>query len=99
MSDDMDGKLHDLEPQGEGEEEEEEGDDNEIDKQMGDVDEQGGDKLDEQMWGSDEEEEQEQDKEVISPYYLKQLIDKLDDEIYSCWEIYCFNNERFGWKG
>jgi hypothetical protein len=23
------------------------------------------------MWGSDEEEEQEQDKEVISPYYFK----------------------------
>ena len=77
MSDDMDGKLHDLEPQEGGEEEDEEGDDNEIDKQMGDVDEQGEDKLDEQMWGSDEEEEQEQDKEVVSPYFKTRRLSPL----------------------
>ena len=38
----------------------EEGDDeNELEKQMGDLGEFQSDKLDEQMWGSDEEEDQE----------------------------------------
>jgi len=33
------------------------GDEDEVDKQMGEVDGEERDKLDEQMWGSDEEEE------------------------------------------
>ncbi|XP_076077814.1 midasin-like isoform X3 [Mytilus galloprovincialis] len=69
MSDDMDGKLHDVDPQEEGEEDEEGEEQEEIDKQMGEVDDQGEDKLDEQMWGSDEEEpeEQENQKEEEGP--------------------------------
>ncbi|XP_078617566.1 midasin-like [Branchiostoma floridae x Branchiostoma japonicum] len=62
MSDDFDGKMHNLEPE-EGENsdsEEEETNENELDKQMGDVDGEGAEKLDEKLWGDDMEEEEEQ---------------------------------------
>lgn len=56
MSDDFEGRVQDLEvadqeERSDGEEEREE----ELDKQMGEVDGDDIDKLDEQMWGSDEE--------------------------------------------
>lgn len=61
MSDDFEGRVHDLEAaeqeeRSDGEEEKEE----ELDKQMGEVDGDDTDKLDEQMWGSDEEQGEEQ---------------------------------------
>lgn len=70
MSDDIEGKLHDLEPQEGENEDDDEGDDNEeeMDKQMGDVDGPDSDKLDEQMWGSDEETEQQEDQVLLKPY-------------------------------
>lgn len=60
MSDDFEGRVQDLEvadqeERSDGEEEREE----ELDKQMGEVDGDDIDKLDEQMWGSDEEQEEE----------------------------------------
>uniref|UniRef100_A0A8W8MR76 Midasin n=1 Tax=Magallana gigas TaxID=29159 RepID=A0A8W8MR76_MAGGI len=69
MSDDFEGRVQDLEAadqeeRSDGEEEREE----ELDKQMGEVDGDDTDKLDEQMWGSDEEQEEEQgDKEEFGP--------------------------------
>lgn len=61
MSDDFEGRVQDLEAADQeerwnGEEEREE----ELDKQMGEVDGDDTDKLDEQMWGSDEEQGEEQ---------------------------------------
>lgn len=61
MSDDFEGRVHDLEAadqeeRSDGEEEKEE----ELDKQMGEVDGDDTDKLDEQMWGSDGEQGEEQ---------------------------------------
>lgn len=61
MSDDFEGRVHDLEAadqeeRSDGEEEKEE----ELDKQMGEVDGDDTDKLDEQMWGSDVEQGEEQ---------------------------------------
>ena len=67
MSDDMEGKLHDPE-KGEGhEEDEEEGEEEEeeLERQMGEVDGEETEKLDEQMWGSDEEEEQDSEVHVV----------------------------------
>lgn len=60
MSDDFEGRVQDLEvadqeERSDGEEEKEE----ELDKQMGEVDGDDIDKLDEQMWGSDEEQGEE----------------------------------------
>lgn len=60
MSDDFEGRVQDLEvadqeERSDGEEEREE----ELDKQMGEVDGYDIDKLDEQMWGSDEEQGEE----------------------------------------
>lgn len=61
MFDDFEGRVQDLEvadqeERSDGEEEREE----ELDKQMGEVDGDDIDKLDEQMWGSDEEQGEEQ---------------------------------------
>lgn len=61
MSDDFEGRVQDLEAadqeeRSDGEEEREE----ELDKQMGEVDGDDTDKLDEQMWGSDEEQGEKQ---------------------------------------
>lgn len=63
MSENFDGALHDLEA-GDNEEIEKSDEENEeepdVDKQMGEVDGQETEKLDEKMWGdSDDEEEQE----------------------------------------
>lgn len=60
MLDDFEGRVQDLEvvdqeERLDGEEEREE----ELDKQMGEVDGDDIDKLDEQMWGSDEEQGEE----------------------------------------
>ncbi|KAI8498711.1 AAA ATPase midasin, partial [Branchiostoma belcheri] len=65
MSDDFDGKMHNLEAE-EGENsdsEEDEADENELDKQMGDVDGEGAEKLDEKLWGDDMEEEEQPESE------------------------------------
>ena len=63
MSENFDGALHDVEA-GDNEENEKSGEENEeepdVDKQMGEVDGQETEKLDEKMWGdSDDDEEQE----------------------------------------
>nr|XP_054753036.1 midasin-like isoform X1 [Lytechinus pictus] len=61
MSEDFEGKLHDQE-QTEGDQENDDKDEDgkeELDKQMGDVDGPESDKLDERMWGDEEEEEEE----------------------------------------
>ena len=63
MSENFDGALHDAEA-GDNEENEKSDEENEeepdVDKQMGEVDGQESEKLDEKMWGdSDDEEEQE----------------------------------------
>ncbi|CAH1229365.1 MDN1 [Branchiostoma lanceolatum] len=65
MSDDFDGKMHNLEPE-EGENsdsDEDEADENELDKQIGDVDGEGAEKLDEKLWGDDMEEEEQPESE------------------------------------
>ena len=60
MTDDMDAKMHDL-PRGDdddddGSDDDDDGDDEqELDKQMGDLGDEQTDKLDEQVWGSDGE--------------------------------------------
>ena len=63
MSENFDGALHDLEAgedQDDEKSEDENEEENELDKQMGEVDGQEAEKLDEKMWGdSDEEDEQE----------------------------------------
>ena len=63
MIENFDGALHDVEA-GDNEENEKSDEENEeepdVDKQMGEVDGQETEKLDEKMWGdSDDEEEQE----------------------------------------
>ncbi|XP_021695635.1 midasin [Aedes aegypti] len=61
MSEDFDSKLQDVEkPEGEDSEEEKD-DEEDADKQMGET-EEGAEKLDDQIWGDDEEKE-EKDKE------------------------------------
>ena len=62
MTDDMDAKMHDL-PRGDdddddGSDDDDDGDDEqELDKQMGDLGDEQTDKLDEQVWGSDGEDD------------------------------------------
>lgn len=70
MSDNFEGALHDVEA-GEEEEneksEEENEDETDVDKQMGEVDGQDTEKLDEKMWGdSDDEDEKEVDRRNIN---------------------------------
>lgn len=70
MSDNFEGALHDVEA-GEEEEneksEEENEDETDVDKQMGEVDGQDTEKLDEKMWGdSDDEDENEVDRRNIN---------------------------------
>jgi midasin (ATPase involved in ribosome maturation) len=62
MSEDFEGKTHDLEDadREERSDGEDEGQEEELDKQMGDVDGDDREKLDDQMWGSDEEEGEDQ---------------------------------------
>ena len=47
---------------------EDEADKEDLDKEMGDLEGEDADRLDEQVWGSDDEEPQDQDKEVSSHY-------------------------------
>ncbi|XP_033116850.1 midasin-like [Anneissia japonica] len=72
MSEDFEGKMHDVEKQAFDESgNESEGDDeNQLDKQMGDLGNEETDKLDERMWGDDddEEDEEEKDKEKKDEY-------------------------------
>lgn len=66
MSENFEGALHDVEAGKEEDEENEEGngDEDDVDKQMGEVDGQDTEKLDEKIWGdSDDEEEKEVDEE------------------------------------
>nr|XP_056712126.1 midasin [Euleptes europaea] len=62
MSEDFEGKTYDGE-QKEQEEDEKSDDDEELDKQMGNLGDAEADKLDERLWGDDEEEEDESDSE------------------------------------
>ena len=66
MSENFEGALHDVEGGEEENEnsEEENGDEDDVDKQMGEVDGQDTEKLDEKMWGdSDDEDEKEVGKD------------------------------------
>jgi midasin len=63
MSDNFDGKMHDVPEDGSDAESDNEDDKEEMDKEMGDTGE-GAEKLDDQIWGSDDENEpEENDKE------------------------------------
>ncbi|KAK3603576.1 hypothetical protein CHS0354_028005 [Potamilus streckersoni] len=71
MSTEFDGKLHDLEPTSQEEDENTEDSsdkENELDRQMGEVDEKDANKLDEQMWGSDDEENADDKEESMEEY-------------------------------
>ncbi|XP_037035796.1 midasin isoform X2 [Bradysia coprophila] len=62
MSEDFDSKLQDVDKKGDDSDESEESDnDDEPDKQMGET-EEGAERLDNQIWGSDEEEEPNEDE-------------------------------------
>lgn len=64
MSDDFDGKMQDVDKNDDSDSDAKEDEKDELDKEMGET-EEGADKLDDQIWGSDEEnepEEQEEDK-------------------------------------
>ncbi|XP_052872862.1 midasin [Anopheles cruzii] len=63
MSEDFDSKLQDLEKkEGSDSDSEEDKDDEDIDKQMGET-EEGAEKLDEQIWGDDEEQPEEEEND------------------------------------
>ncbi|OXU25001.1 hypothetical protein TSAR_006385 [Trichomalopsis sarcophagae] len=68
MSEDFEGQLQDVEPKEDEDGNKDEEDDEDIDKQMGDTAD-GSDKLDEQIWGDDEDEPESEETE------------KKDDEI------------------
>lgn len=59
MSDNFDGKMHDVPEDGSDNESDNDQDKEEMDKEMGDTGE-GAEKLDDQIWGSDDENEPEQ---------------------------------------
>ncbi|XP_007484380.2 midasin isoform X1 [Monodelphis domestica] len=60
MSEDFDGKMHDGELEKREEDDEKSNNENEeLDKQMGDLNGEQAEKLDERLWGDDEEEEEE----------------------------------------
>ena len=52
-------------PDKNSEDEEEGTEENELDKQMGDLEDQEADKLDEQLWGSDDEETDENEQVLM----------------------------------
>ncbi|XP_015771488.1 PREDICTED: midasin-like [Acropora digitifera] len=91
MSENFDGALHDLEvgeDQDDEKSEDENEEENELDKQMGEVDGQEAEKLDEKMWGdSDEEDEQ----EVYLVYLLLQYNRRLS--ITSSVAMYIWRNK------
>ncbi|KAH8280488.1 hypothetical protein KR018_008600 [Drosophila ironensis] len=62
MSDDFDAKMQDVEKPEEDDSGESEEEDEELNKEMGET-EEGAEKLDEQIWGDDEEEKPEQEEE------------------------------------
>ncbi|XP_049753260.1 midasin [Elephas maximus indicus] len=64
MSEDFDGKMHDgeLEEQEDDEKSDSEGGD--LDKQMGDLNGEDADKLDERFWGDDDDEDEEEDSKT-----------------------------------
>ncbi|GAB6026519.1 hypothetical protein CHUAL_012942 [Chamberlinius hualienensis] len=66
MSNDIDGKLHDVEnddDENESNDENESDDENELDKQMGDLKGEDTDKLDEKIWGSDDSDDEDESSE------------------------------------
>ncbi|XP_043927744.1 midasin [Protopterus annectens] len=56
MSEDFEGKMHDGELQKEEDEEKSESEEEQLDKQMGDLGNAEADKLDERLWGDDDDE-------------------------------------------
>ena len=56
-------------------------DEPELDKQMGDLGEDEADKLDEQIWGSDEEQDQDESK----------VCNIITNIIYLIFVLFCFN--------
>ncbi|XP_036035518.1 midasin [Onychomys torridus] len=59
MSEDFDGKMHDGELEEEEEDEKSDSEDGDLDKQMGSLNGEEADKVDERLWGDDEEEDEE----------------------------------------
>ena len=68
MSEDFDGQLHDADDKSQEDDKDGSDDDedsgDELDKQMGDIDGAGEQQLDERMWGSDSEDEDDDKNEV-----------------------------------
>ena len=66
MTDDIDAKLHDLPPDDGNDDSDDDGEDDggdDLDKQMGDLGDEQTNKLDEQVWGADDED----DDDVSTP--------------------------------
>ncbi|KAG8524470.1 Midasin, partial [Galemys pyrenaicus] len=61
MSEDFEGKMHDGELEGQEEDDKSESEGGDLDKQMGDLNGEEADKLDERLWGDDDEDEEEDD--------------------------------------
>ncbi|XP_072178223.1 midasin-like [Diadema setosum] len=82
MSDDFEGKLHDLDSkEGDQDQDENQKDEEEqLDKQMGDVDQPDADKLDERMWGDEEEEEEDGEKEQKEQKKEEEFGGGMDEE-------------------
>nr|KAG5703289.1 hypothetical protein BaRGS_025531 [Batillaria attramentaria] len=82
MSDDFDAKLQDLEPV-EGDDDDEKDnkeEDEDMDKQMGEVEGPDSDRLDDQMWGSDEEDESKEENSANADKQGEKEEDKKQDE-------------------
>ncbi|KAL1775570.1 midasin isoform X1 [Sigmodon hispidus] len=61
MSEDFDGKMHDGELEEEEDDEKSDSEDGDLDKQMGNLNGEEADKLDERLWGDEDEEDDEED--------------------------------------
>ncbi|PFX16223.1 Midasin [Stylophora pistillata] len=89
MSENFEGALHDVEAEEEEDEENEEenGNEDDVDKQMGEVDGQDTEKLDEKMWGDSDDEEEKEEQEMkedkgtgAEAEQQSQLVAKEDNE-------------------
>ncbi|XP_037699423.1 midasin isoform X2 [Choloepus didactylus] len=82
MSEDFDGKMHDgdLEEQ-EEDDEKSESEGGDLDKQMGDLNGEEADKLDERLWGDDNDEEEEEEEEDGKTEETGPGMDEEDSEL------------------
>ncbi|XP_036622954.1 midasin [Trichosurus vulpecula] len=82
MSEDFDGKMHDGELEKREEDDEKSDNENEeLDKQMGDLNGEEAEKLDERLWGDDEEEEEEEDEDDSKAEETGPGMDEEDSEL------------------